>query len=137
MLNLLKRHTSWFTLAGLLSLSTLAHAAEPAPDAHSWYLDPELEVFEGHFPAHSVLPGALLLDWVIGSIQQQLGRDVEAVAQVKFLQAAEPGDRLQLSLQADGKRVRFEVSATRAPAASRTVASGVASLVHAADGAAL
>lgn len=33
MLNLLKRHTSWFTLAGLLSLSTLAHAAEPAPDA--------------------------------------------------------------------------------------------------------
>lgn len=33
MLNRLKRHTSWFALAGLLSLSTLAHAAEPAPDA--------------------------------------------------------------------------------------------------------
>ena len=125
-------------LALYQQLSTKPSAAEPAPDAHSWYLDPELEVFEGHFPAHPVLPGALLLDWVIGGIQQQLGRDVEAVAQVKFLQAAEPGDRLQLSLQADGDRVRFEVSASRAPATSRTVASGVASLVRAvADGAAL
>ena len=124
-------------LALYQQLSAKPPAAEPAPDAHSWYLDPELEVFEGHFPTHPVLPGALLLDWVIDAIQQQLGRDVEAVAQVKFLQAAEPGDRLQLSLQADGKRVRFEVSATRAPAASRTVASGVASLLHAADGAAL
>lgn len=33
MLNLLKRHTSWLALSGLLSLSTLGHAAESAPDA--------------------------------------------------------------------------------------------------------
>lgn len=33
MLNLLKRHTSWLALTGLLSLSTLVHAAETAPDA--------------------------------------------------------------------------------------------------------
>ncbi len=33
MLDLLKRHTSWLALSGLLSLSTLGHAAESAPDA--------------------------------------------------------------------------------------------------------
>lgn len=33
MLNLLKRHTPWLALTGLLSLSSLAHAAESAPDA--------------------------------------------------------------------------------------------------------
>lgn len=32
MFNLLKRHTSWLALSGLLSLSTLAHAADAAPD---------------------------------------------------------------------------------------------------------
>ena len=33
MLDLLKRHTSWLALSGFLSLSTLGHAAESAPDA--------------------------------------------------------------------------------------------------------
>lgn len=33
MLDFLRRHTSWLALTGLLSLSTLGHAAESAPDA--------------------------------------------------------------------------------------------------------
>ena len=33
MLDFLRCHTSWLALTGLLSLSTLGHAAESAPDA--------------------------------------------------------------------------------------------------------
>ncbi|MEG0921868.1 MAG: hypothetical protein RSD57_04055 [Comamonas sp.] len=98
-----------------------------ANTASPWVLDAQWPVFAGHFPAHPVLPGALLLDWVIDSIQQQSGRNVVGVAQTKFSRAAEPGDVLTLALRPDGTRVRFEVRATRATN-EHTVASGIANL---------
>ena len=100
-----------------------------------WTLDAGMPVFAGHFPAHPVLPGALLLDWVIGAIDAQSESRVEAVTQVKFPHAALPGDGLHLDLQHAGTRVRFEVRATR-QLTSPVVASGVACLASAARGAA-
>lgn len=98
-------------------------ALPPTP----WTLEAQWPVFAGHFPCHPVLPGALLLDWVVDSIGQQLGCPVAGVPQVKFSRAAQPGDQLQLSLRPDGLRVRFEVTCTSA-GAPYAVASGVASL---------
>ena len=75
-----------------------------AATTQPWVLDAQWPVFAGHFPAHPVLPGALLLDWVVDAIQQQQGCAVVGVSQVKFLRAAEPGDTLTVSLRCDGSR---------------------------------
>ena len=105
-------------------------AAAPQP----WVLDAQWPVFAGHFPTHPVLPGALLLDWVVDTIQQQQGCAVTGVSQVKFQRAAEPGDALTVSLCCDGTRARFEVSALRSTTA-QPVASGIATLATAAPAA--
>ena len=97
-----------------------------------WTLDAQWPVFAGHFPAHPVLPGALLLDWVVDAIAQQQGCAITGVTQVKFLRAAEPGDQLHLSLRCDGARARFEVTALRG-AAEHPVASGIALLAITTD----
>ena len=100
-------------------------------DRASWALDAQWPVFAGHFPAHPVLPGALLLDWVVDAIQQQLSYTITGVTQVKFQRAAEPGDQLRLSLRSDAERVRFEVVALRGTT-EQPVASGIALLTTAA-----
>ena len=93
----------------------------------TWVLDGSWPVFAGHFPAHPVLPGALLLDWVVSNTEIQVGASVESVVQVKFSLGAEPGDCLTLKLRQDRVRVRFEVSALRQDN-QYTVASGVLDL---------
>ena len=100
-----------------------------APALSPWTLDAQWPVFVGHFPAHPVLPGALLLDWVVDSIQQQQSCTIAGVTQVKFQRAAEPGDQLQLSLRCDGNRARFEVIALR-DSAEYPVASGIALMAN-------
>ena len=98
-------------------------------DQPTWLLDAQWPVFAGHFPSHPVLPGALLLDWVVSAITAQLGSPVASVSQVKFPQAAEPSDCLSVALRQDGTRVRFEVLATRAQG-RHVVANGVAQLAE-------
>ena len=101
-------------------------------DQPTWLLDAQWPVFAGHFPSHPVLPGALLLDWVVSAITAQLGSPVESISQVKFPQAAEPGDCLSVVLRQDGTRVRFEVLATRAQG-SHVVANGVTQVAEPAN----
>ena len=45
-------------------------------DQPTWLLDAQWPVFAGHFPSHPVLPGALLLDWVVSAITAQHSRPV-------------------------------------------------------------
>ena len=100
-----------------------------APALNPWTLDAQWPVFAGHFPARPVLPGALLLDWVVDAIQQQQSCAITGVTQVKFQRAAEPGDQLRLSLRCDGARARFEVIALRG-SAEHPVASGIALMTY-------
>ena len=101
-------------------------------DQPTCLLDAQWPVFAGHFPSHPVLPGALLLDWVVSAITAQLRSPVESVSQVKFPQTAEPGDCLSVALRQDGTRVRFEVLATRAQG-RHVVANGVAQVAEPAN----
>ena len=39
----------------------------------TWRVPDEHPVLPGHFPAYPVLPGALLLDWVIGLVSSYPG----------------------------------------------------------------
>ena len=78
--------------------------------------------FAGHFPKVPVLPGAVLLDQVLATIESQRGIDLTQwrIASAKFLGPVRPGDALHLEheVSKDGS-IRFTLSA-----ANRKVASG-------------
>lgn len=76
-------------------------------------------VFAGHFPGHPIVPGVMLLDWVHAAIESRLGHSVTCLMDAKFLSPAKPDEMLELSLDAGGAVVRFEVRC-----GNRKVASG-------------
>ena len=66
---------------------------------------------EGHFPGNPIVPGAVLLDEMLATIESAIGRAPEAwpVDTAKFLHPVRPGEELQVDFEptaADG--VRFE-----------------------------
>ncbi|MBL8325552.1 MAG: acyl-CoA synthetase [Rubrivivax sp.] len=81
--------------------------------------------FDGHFPGRPVLPGVVLLGWVLEllrdtpGLQSRVGR-TPTVEQVKFVAPVGPGQTVQLRLQAATRGVEF-VASTEA----REVARGV------------
>lgn len=78
----------------------------------------------GHFPGNPIIPGALLLDTVLGEIGRQLGcaGQVWDVKSAKFPQPVRPGDAVAISYtQTPGGDVRFECSVS-----GNKVMSGVA-----------
>jgi len=68
--------------------------------------------FEGHFPGFPVLPGALLLDEMLRTIERARGIDLKAwrISSAKFLDVVRPRDTLLLEhdASADG-RIRFTI----------------------------
>lgn len=74
-------------------------------------LDPDLVVFDGHFPQFAILPGVAQLDWAV-----RFGREAFAIRSgilrveaLKFQRVARPGDRLRLELhwQAGCRTLKF------------------------------
>ena len=81
--------------------------------------------YEGHFPGEPVLPGAVLLDAVIGALEAAAGGAARTwqVSVVKFLGAVRPGEPLELEHEAlESGAVRFRVTS-----GARTVATGMLS----------
>ena len=90
--------------------------------------------FAGHFPRFPVLPGAVLLDEALQTIERERGIDLTQwqIASVKFFDAVRPGDALQLEYDApDAGLIRFTIlSPDRLVGGKdRTVASGSLSRV--------
>jgi 3-hydroxyacyl-[acyl-carrier-protein] dehydratase len=78
--------------------------------------------FAGHFPRFPVLPGAVLLDQVLATIESQRGIDLTQwrITSAKFLGMVRPGDALHLEHEVSkGGSIRFTLGA-----ANRKVASG-------------
>jgi 3-hydroxyacyl-[acyl-carrier-protein] dehydratase len=78
--------------------------------------------FAGHFPRFPVLPGAVLLDRVLATIERQRGIDLTQwrITSTKFLGRVRPGDELHLEHEVSTSgSIRFTLSA-----ANRKVASG-------------
>ena len=82
--------------------------------------------YAGHFPALPVLPGAVLLDTVLGALQQARHIDVTQwqISVAKFLSVVRPGDPLQLEHEmTDHGLIRFTIRNSQ-----RAVATGTLSL---------
>ena len=81
--------------------------------------------YEGHFPGTPVLPGAVLLDAVIGALEAAAGGAARTwqVTVVKFVGAVRPGEPLELEHEAlETGAIRFRVTS-----GARTVATGMLS----------
>lgn len=66
-------------------------------------------VFVDHFPNDPLVPGALLIDWLIKALQAHTGRVVRVVPNMKFLSPLRPADRCQCIFQIGDKTVQVSV----------------------------
>ncbi|MBD3816744.1 MAG: AMP-binding protein, partial [Halothiobacillus sp.] len=89
------------------------HLAALAPkDQTSWRIPADHPVFAGHFPGHPLVPGALLLDWVVERVAAhwQVSSAGLRIEQARFLQPVLPDTRVTLDLQAEADRCRFTLN---------------------------
>jgi 3-hydroxyacyl-[acyl-carrier-protein] dehydratase len=69
----------------------------PIPQEHGCFPD--------HFPGAPLVPGALLLKWIMELLAEHRHLQVQYIKQVKFLAPVKPGDQVRLCLGA-GKRAQ-------------------------------
>ena len=135
--------TGKLTVAGLrhFALQTLAAAdlagAERAGADSDFHIDVLIDVavdhpaFAGHFPGHPVLPGVLLLSFVMQALAARplLAGRVGATPRfdnAKFLHPVGPGARLRVAMREQGSGVAFEVWMDETAVARGQIAPGAA-----------
>jgi 3-hydroxyacyl-[acyl-carrier-protein] dehydratase len=94
-----------------------------AEATQTFSVPPEHPVFAGHFPGRPIVPGVLLLEWVLSEIARSTGRATHRLRlrEVKFFTPLGPGEHAQLRLEmTTDTRCSFDIR--RDPAA---VARGV------------
>lgn len=79
----------------MTSVNTATELLLPIPLEHRSFPD--------HFPGAPLVPGALLLKWILALLADQKYLDIRYIKQVKFLAPVQPGDQVRLCLLA-GKR---------------------------------
>jgi len=77
-----------------------------------WHIPADHPVFSGHFPDHPLVPGALLLDWVVARVAAywRVAPAVLRIEQAKFLHPVLPDAHITLSLAAEADRCRFTLN---------------------------
>jgi 3-hydroxymyristoyl/3-hydroxydecanoyl-(acyl carrier protein) dehydratase len=81
--------------------------------------------YAGHFPAFPILPGAVLIDAVLGAVETARHIDLTQwqIGVAKFLSAVRPGDPLHVEHDmADNGVIRFTVRSAQRAVATGTLA---------------
>ena len=82
-------------------------------------------VFAGHFPGRPIVPGVMLLEWMLSEVSSALCRAPHElrVREAKFFTPLEPEQRAQLrfELPADGTRCAFDIRCDATVVARGTV----------------
>jgi 3-hydroxyacyl-[acyl-carrier-protein] dehydratase len=68
-------------------------------------------IFAGHFPGRPIVPGVMLLEWVLTEAASSLRRSPAAVRvrEAKFFTPLEPGQRAQMKFEVSGARCSFDI----------------------------
>lgn len=67
--------------------------------------------FSAHFPGNPIVPGALLVSWIISQIEQKISNTtVVGVKNIKFLQPVSPSDQciINVSLSGDNRHLKIQ-----------------------------
>lgn len=86
----------------------------------------------GHFPDRPIVPGVLLLDRVISTLEATVGRPIVRLEQIKFVSTLGPGETAQVECDIDHVRVTMRVDSSR-NGAVRAVARGSMTLAASAS----
>ncbi|QEI10850.1 hypothetical protein [Cellvibrio japonicus] len=72
----------------------------PAPDAIELHLPVPQDhpCFADHFPGAPLVPGALLLKWIMALLAKVHSGRINYLKQIKFLAPVQPGDELRIHL---------------------------------------
>ena len=87
-------------------------AAQASKEQTQWHIPADHPVFAGHFPGHPLVPGALLLDWVVERVAAHWRVSAAGlrIEQAKFLHPVLPDARVTLDLKAEADRCRFTLN---------------------------
>jgi 3-hydroxyacyl-[acyl-carrier-protein] dehydratase len=83
----------------------------------------------GHFPGHPIVPGVLLLDYVLTGVAAALNRPVTVLQKVKFVAPLLPDESPTVACEATGDQLIFSVQTWRG-GILMTLASGNVYLAH-------
>lgn len=87
----------------MTSAKTTRELRLPIPSAHACFAD--------HFPGAPLVPGALLLKWILGLLAEAGCGQVNYLKQVKFLAPVLPGDELRIAITAGTGAQSFAIAA--------------------------
>jgi 3-hydroxymyristoyl/3-hydroxydecanoyl-(acyl carrier protein) dehydratase len=90
------------------------------PEQHACY--------SGHFPGNPIVPGALLLQWLLAQVRDSIdaGDDITAVSSAKFIASLKPGDHceFQFDYQPGDRKLRVSCSTQTAIACNAVLVIG-------------
>lgn len=72
--------------------------------------------YAGHFPGNPLVPGALLLHWMVELLKQEKFA-VYLIKQCKFLHIVKPGDQLQLQISTNNDSLTVAIFCADIPVA--------------------
>ncbi|WP_051236763.1 hypothetical protein [Ottowia thiooxydans] len=88
-----------------------------------WQVSLDHPVLDGHFPGQPVVPGALLLSWLLQELSRFTGREVAEIRDSRFPGVALPGAHLESRISSSDTSTRFVIIDSSSEPA-RVVASG-------------